>query len=176
MKTDEQTNFYHPDTNEDITKRSANSKPVSWTAVEYMEHQHGIGWYLSLVGTTVGLAAVIYLFTKDYFATGTIVVLGLIVAVYVHRKPQQLSYELSSAGLKAGAKTYSFNLFKSFSILQQGQQLSLSFTPVKRFMPPVSAFFDAKDQEKITNIVGEYLPYEERKTAAVDRLSNRLRL
>jgi hypothetical protein len=40
----------------------------------------------------------------------------------------------------------------------------------------VSAYFEPKDEQKITALIGEHLPYEERKPGAVDRLSFRLRL
>jgi hypothetical protein len=42
-------------------------------------------------------------------------------------------------------------------------------------MPPISAYFAPKDEERITKILGNYLPYEERKLDNVERLSRRLR-
>ena len=176
MNPEQDTNLYKPDAAADTGRQSRRSKTISWTASEYIEHQRGAGWYLSLVVITAAVAVVLYLLTKDYFATGVIVALGIIVGASVGRKPQQLSFELSSSGLKAGEKIYSYNLFKSFSILHEGAQTSLIFIPVKRFMPPVSAYFESKDEDKITSLVGERLPYEERSPSAIDRLSFRLRL
>ncbi|HXY18028.1 MAG TPA: hypothetical protein VEH48_01240 [Candidatus Nitrosopolaris sp.] len=178
MKPEQETNLYRPDDTAatDSGQKSRKTKAISWTASEYIEHQHGAGWYLSLVVLTAALAAILYLLTKDYFAAGVIVVLGIIVGVSAGRKPRQMSFELSSSGLKAGEKSYSYNLFKSFSVLHEGAQTSLNFIPVKRFMPPVSAYFEPKDEDKITSLVGEHLPYEERRPSAIDRLSFRLRL
>jgi hypothetical protein len=60
--------------------------------------------------------------------------------------------------------------------MQEGPLTSANLFPLKRFMPPVTAYFDPKDEEKITNVLGNYLPYEDRKMDGIDRLSRRLRL
>lgn len=149
---------------------------VSWTASEYIDHTHGMSWYMTLIAGTVGIAAIIYLLTKDYFATGVTVVVGIIVAVFASRKPRQITYEISSSGLKIGEKSYAFNQFKSFTIMHEGSLASVNLMPLKRFMPPISAYFEPKDEQHITNALGAYLPYEERKMDGIDRLTRRLRL
>jgi len=148
---------------------------VTWTASEYIHHDRGAGWYLVLLIGTVGLAAVVYFLTKDYFATGTIIVLGIIVAIFAGRKPNQLTYELTSSSIKVGQKTYTYNLFKSFAIIREGTLNSISLIPIKRFMPPVTAYFADADEERITKELGSHLPYEERKADSIDKLSRRLR-
>jgi hypothetical protein len=179
MNPEENTNFYNPDDDDDAGPAAAGADKdttVTWTASEYIEHQRGVSWYTLLALATLGLAAAVYFLTKDYFATGTIVALGVIVGAFVGRKPRQVQFELSESGLRIGEKSYSYNLFKSFAVVREGNLISLNLTPIKRFMPPVSAYFDPKDEQKITNIIGEHLPYEERKPGAIDRLSLRLKL
>ena len=106
----------------------------------------------------------------------TILVLGAIVAVFAKHNPSQVEYELSDSGLRIGDKAYSYGSFKSFSIIQDGAFKSIDLTPLKRFKPPISVYFDPKDQDKISAIIGAHLPYEERQLDTVDRLSRRLRL
>lgn len=149
---------------------------VSWTASEYIDHTHGASWYAVLLLATVGIAATIYFLTKDYFASGVTVVVGAIVGVFASRKPRQITYEISSSGIKVGEKMYSFSQFKSFTVLREGILTSVNLMPLKKFMPPISAYFEPKDEERITNALGNYLPYEERKMDSVDRLTRRLRL
>jgi hypothetical protein len=188
MKPDE-TDFYNPsdkategdhdpdqsdDANSSPEPRS--SRSVSWTASEYIEHHHGAGWYLVLLWGTAASAVLVYFVTKEYFAAGTIAAVGLIVGVFAARKPQQIKYELSSSGLRVGDKLYNYNLFKSFSILREGGFSSLNLQPLKRFMPPVTAHFEAKDQDKIVNAISDFLPYEEHKIDQIDKLSRKLRL
>jgi hypothetical protein len=148
---------------------------ITWAATEYTHHDRGASWYALLFLGTVGLAAAVYFLTKDYFATGSIVVLGIIVGAFAVRKPGQITYELSDSGLRVGQKLYSFNQFKSFSITHDGVANSVSLLPLKKFMPPVDAYFGPGDEEKITDLLGKHLPYEQRKAPGIDRLSRKLK-
>ncbi len=148
----------------------------TWTASEYIDHNRGGGWYLLLVLGTAALAAGTYFLTKEYFAAGTIVAVGIIVAIYARQKPKQVTYELSSSGLRIGEKLYSYSLFKSFSLMNDGGLNSIQLTPLKKLMPPISAYYQAADEEKISDILGQHLPIEEAKPSGIDRLSRRLRL
>jgi hypothetical protein len=147
----------------------------SWTAAEYIEHERGASWYFFLILATAAIAAAIYLMTKDFFAVGATVVVGIVLAVFAGRKPKQVRYELSQTGLKIGEKTYNYNLFKSFSVMREGSNSSINLMPLKRLMPPIAAYFAPQDEQRIVNVIGEYLPFEERKLDATDRLAHRLR-
>lgn len=148
----------------------------TWTASEYIEHHRGGSWYLLLALATAVLAAGIYFLTKEYFTAAIILVVGLIVGIYARQKPKQVTYELTSTGLRIGEKLYTYGLFKSFSTINEDGVNSVLLTPLKKFMPPVSAYYSAADEEKITDILGEHLPYEDAKPDNISRLSRRLRL
>lgn len=150
--------------------------PVSWSASEYIDHTHGIGWYAVLAVGTIGLGVGIYFLTKDYFAAGVIAILGVIVGVFAARKPKEITYDISSSGIKVGEKSYNYSQFKSFSLIREGSLSSINLLPLKKFMPPISAYFPPNDEQRIVNSLGNYLPYEERKMDGVDRLTRRLRL
>jgi hypothetical protein len=107
---------------------------------------------------------------------GVIVVLGVIVAMYAKQKPRQITYELSSSGLRIGQKQFAYNQFKSFSLMNDGGLNSVLLTPLKKLMPPISAYYKPEDEEKITDILGQHLPLEEAKPHSIDRLSHRLKL
>ena len=162
------------------TSRSSAKPPTndsfSWTASEYIDHNRSAGWYLLLFVGTAALAVGIYFLTKEYFTVGIIVVLGVIVALYARQKPRQMTYELSSDGLRVGEKLYSYSLFKSFSFINDGMLNSVQLTPLRKLMPPISAYYQAADEEKITDILGQHLPIEEAKPHAIDRISRHLRL
>lgn len=149
--------------------------PTTWKAAEYIEHERAPGWYTMLAIGTVVLSAATYLITKDYFATGIILVLGFIVGFAARHKPRQLEYEVSDQGLRIGTKTYPYTQFKSFSVIQEGSLTSINMVPVKRLMPMVTAYFDSKDQDRIVSTIGNYLPFEERQMDGIDRLTHRLR-
>lgn len=179
--------FYKPEgtaTVAEVPKPQAASPPpakpptdnaFSWTASEFIDHNKGSSWYLMLFAITAGLATGAYFLTKEYFTVGIIVVLGIIVALYARQKPKQVTYELSNSGLRIGEKLYPYNLFKSFSLVNDGALNSIQFTPLKKLMPPISAFYQAADEEKITDILSQHLPFEESKPDSISRLSRRLR-
>ncbi len=181
-KPDGQTVSQQPDfsdtgrTQDNSSTGSADSKTMTWTASEYIDHTRGAGWYLALVGGTVILAAVIYLVTKEYFAVGVILTLGIVVGIFSTQKPKQLTYELSESGLKAGEKDYPLSLFKSFALINEGALSSISLIPNRRFMPPFSVYFEPSDETKITDILGAHLPLEEGGLDTIERLARRLRL
>lgn len=147
----------------------------SWTGVEYIEHQRNSGWYTILALLTAALAAIIYLLTKDYFALGATVAAGIILGVYAGRKPREVTYELTNRGLNIGQKSYPYSLFRSFSVFHEDGLSSLNLLPIKRLMPPVAAYFSPENEQKIIDIIGDHVPYEEHQLDAIDRLTRRFR-
>jgi hypothetical protein len=178
-KPDDSGNQANPvpsDGSPDVSRRSRAAKSVSWEAAEFIEHPHPATWYLSLIAIIAVLAALVYLAFKDYIATVIILIVGVIVGVFAHQKPGRAMYEITDSGLSINGKTYNFSDYKSFAVIDEGTMSSLNLFPLKRLMPPLSAYFDSKDEDKITNVLGNYLPYEERKLDNIERLSRRLRL
>jgi hypothetical protein len=155
----------------DSPKPKKSDKSLAWEAPEFVEHHHGSNWYMAI---TFLLAAVAWL--QDKVASIIIIVLGFIVWLYARQKPAQASYEISDDGLKVNDKTYKYRDFKSFAIIREGQLSSVNLFPLKRFMPPVSAYFEPDNEKKITESLGNYLPYEDRQLDGIDRLTRRLRL
>src|SRR3989338_4265600 len=156
------------------SKRSAPNS-IEWTASEYIEHARGSSWYIVLTIGTVGLAALVYILTKDFFAGAITLILGIIIGIFTMHKPKEMTYRLSSDGFTAGDKQYTFSQFKSFAVIREAGLYSLNLVPIKKFMPIISAYFAAKDEEKIVNLLGQYLAYEERGLDTIERLTRRLR-
>ncbi len=146
----------------------------SWTAAEFIEHPRTSSWYVMLFLATVLLAAAMYFVTKDYFATGVSVVVGIVIGVFAGHKPRQLQYTITETGMQIGQKDYDYSLFKSFSLMHEGSTSSINFLPLKRFMPPVTAYLTPEIEERAVDLLGDYLPYEERQLDSVDRLAHRL--
>jgi cbb3-type cytochrome oxidase subunit 3 len=150
---------------------------VAWQAPEFIEHDHGAGWFLLLIFTTLIFAGITYWISHgSIFGTGIMIVLGGILWAYARQKPGQAQYEISASGISVNNKVYKYSDFKSFTIFREGPLSIVNLFPLKRFMPPVSAYFDPKDEKKIVDVLGNYLPYEDRQLDSIDRLSRRLRL
>jgi hypothetical protein len=151
-------------------------KTVTWEAVEYIDHDHGASWYLALIVVIAALAALAYFLAKDILGVFIIVIVGFVVAIMAGQKPKQAQYEVNESGLSVNGKLYPYSSYKSFAVINEGDLSSVNLFPLKRFLPPLSAYFDPKDEKKITNAVGNYLPYEDRKLDSIDRIARRIRL
>lgn len=149
---------------------------ISWTASEYIAHQKSTSWYLALAGATVLFAVLVYFITGGDILSVTVVVLAAIVlGIYAAKKPKEQQYAISAAGVMVGEKTYSFSLLKTFSIADEGAFSSITFWPMKRFMPALSIYYDPQDEEKIVEVLSNYLPMDTQKTDTVDKFMRKIR-
>lgn len=148
---------------------------VMWSASEYITHPKNSGWYAMLAGVTVLVSIAVYLLTTDMFSTAIIVVLGVIVGVFAARQPSVLDYRLDSAGIHIGQRSYLYSAFKSFSLVSDGPFGHISLSPLRRFMPPLAIHYAPEDEDKIIDMLADYLPYEEPKRDIVEGISRRVR-
>jgi hypothetical protein len=165
-----------PDDRSSPQSKAATIKSIEWEGPEFIEHPHGFSWYMALAACTAVLTALVYLIAHDIIAAIIIVVVGFIVGVFASQKPGQAKYEINDQGLTINGKTYNYGDYKSFAVIDEGSLSSINLFPLKRLLPPLSAYFDHKDRKKITDAIGNYLPYDERKLDTMERLTRRLRL
>jgi hypothetical protein len=153
----------------------AHVEPVSWSASEFVDNEKTAGWFFSLAGLSVLVVAVIYFLTRDLVTVVVVALAAILFAVTAKRKPRILDYVLDDRGIRIGTKGFTYETFKSFSILEEGAFNSVQLMPLKRFMPPISLYFPPETEEKIITTLGNYLPHEERTHDAVERLMRRVR-
>ncbi len=166
---------YSAENTQDQTGEQAVHGTVSWTASEYIAHEKGGSWYILLAFAVIVGAALVYIITKEMISAVVIVIMGVAFGGFAVRKPQELNYVLDANGLTVGNKLYEYGQFKSFTVVEEGAIDSIMLMPLQRFMPPLSVYFDPADEEKITNALSAYLPYEDRKQDPVDRLMRKVR-
>jgi hypothetical protein len=154
----------------------AESNSVTWTASEFVAHHKSITWYLLLALGAIVLAAVVWLLTKDTFATAVVIIGALLLGVYATHKPRQLSYALDDQGLTIGGRYHPFAEFRSFTIVPEGAFLSIELSPLKRFATFTTIYFDPADEDRITELLSAHLPFEERISDPIDQLVRRIRL
>lgn len=151
------------------------SPEVAWTASEFVAHNKGMEWFGMLALVTVVLVGLVYLLTKDITSVIIIVLVAIIFGIAAVRKPRVLTYTINSNGLTIGQKYYAYAEFKSFSVMQEGAFSSITFLPLKRFMPPISIYYEPKDEDRIIEVLAQFLPMENRQHDIMDRFVNRIR-
>lgn len=151
------------------------TEPVQWQAQEYYNHENGRIWY---VGFAVVVLAVMA--TAVYLQAWTFAVLVPIMAaallVYVKRPAQQFSYVLSTKGLYINDVLHPFAEFKSFGVIHDGHEFSITLTPVRRFRPNLTVYFPEEVGEKIVDLLGVRLPMRTIKRDVLDKLVSFLRI
>jgi hypothetical protein len=150
------------------------AQAITWTASEFIAHAKSPGWYLALFLAAIAAAALIFLVTRDPISSGVIIVAALLLAIYGGHKPRELEYRLDTSGLSIGQKHFGYHQFRSFSVLPEGAFSSIVFMPLKRFAVQTTIYYTPEDEDKIVNLIGNYLPLEERGHDAVDRLMHRI--
>lgn len=152
-----------------------NSQGVSWTASEFIAHHKPPEWYMGLGIIGFIIAAVAYFVSRDIITVATIVIVAIIFAVAASRQPRQMRYAINDHGVSIGNHFYPYGNFRSFSVASEGPFRSIVLMPLKRFMPPITLYFDPADEDRIGDILVEYLPMHEHKEAATDKLMRRIR-
>lgn len=147
---------------------------VSWTASEFVEHQKPQGWYVLLGLGAVVISAVLYFISKDVITVVVVALATVMFGVVGARKPRSLSYAIGPTGVKIGEKSFPYETFKSFSVIEEGAIDSIQLAPLKRFVPPISLYFPPDQEEEIVETLAAYLPHEDRNHDAVDRLMKRV--
>ncbi len=157
-------------------RKAHSSEPVTWTASEFVAHQKSPSWYGALGVGTVILAGLVFLVTRgDFISTGVVVFAAVIFGIFAARQPRTLEYRLDDGGLSIGGKFYAYDVFKSFSVVDEGAFSGILLFPLKRFMPLLTILYAPEDEHKIVDLLADRLPMENRSYDAVDRLMHRIR-
>jgi hypothetical protein len=148
---------------------------ITWEASEFVANHKTAGWYLLLAGAAALASAVVFLLTHDKISSGMIVIVAVALGIFAARKPRVLQYKLDESGLSIGAKFYSYANFKSFAVVDEDALSAIWLIPLQRFMPVITMYYDPKDEDKITGLLSQFLPFEPRSHDMVERFMRKIR-
>jgi len=166
---------FKPDEQSQTSPSLASNESVNWTASEFVAHHKGAMWFIGLAFIAAALAVGIFLLTKDEVSTGVVVIAAIAFGALAARQPRELKYMLDNSGVRIGEKFYPYELFKSFSVLEEGAISSIWLMPLKRFMLGLTIYYPPDEEEKIMNVLAAHLPFEDRKIDPVDNLMRKIR-
>lgn len=148
---------------------------LSWSASEYVAHEKSAGWYGIFFAGSLGIVFLVYLVTRDVLASIVVLLSCSAISVYAARKPGTNNYVLDENGIKVQDKFYPYGVFRSFSLVEEGAINSIWLKPLKRLSPIVVMYFSPEDEQKIIDVLANFLPHEERELDAIDKFSKRMR-
>ena len=147
---------------------------ITWSASEFVDHAKSFDWYLGLGVAAIVSAGALYIFFKDIITSVTPLVAALALGFYARRQPRQLQYRLDSEGITIADKYLPYGMFRSFAIMEEDAFVSIAFLPLKRFGLLTTVYLDPQDEDRIIDLLSDYLPFEPREHDAVDRLMKRM--
>ena len=150
-------------------------EPIQWSTAEFIEHEKSSSWYVAFAGGTLLIAGLVFLVTREYFATIIIIFVAGTAAYFASRPAQTRNYEINEDGIKIDKRQFAYEDFKSFSVVEEGPKDSIWLKPMKRFMPFTIIYFEPKDEEHIIMALSAFLPHEERELDKLDQLTRKLR-
>ncbi len=162
MLMDEQNHFISDD---DLTKTDSqplglSQDSITWSASEFVDNSKNVSWYALFLVSILAISALIYFFTRNIFSSIVIFILGIVMSYVASRKPKVMSYSLDSKGIVINGIVHLFSEFKSFNLVSEDGEDHISLISVKRFAPNKVIYFEPRDKNRITSLLGEFLPLE----------------
>ena len=148
---------------------------LTWEASEYVMHHKPSSWYVLFGLGVLALSAILFFLTKDIFSVVVVVLMSIAMLIYAVRQPHTLQYSISDSSIIVGHKEFTYNEFKSFSIMHDGSFYNVTLTPTKRLAAPLSIYFDEQDAEQIMELLSRHLPHVEKELDPIDKISRYLR-
>lgn len=148
---------------------------LTWEASEYVMHHKSPLWFMGLGAITVALIALLWVTLQDILAIAVLILTAVSLIVYAVRRPHTLQYSISDDDIIVGHREYSYDSFRSFSIIRDGGLYSVTLMPTKRFAPAVSMYFPDEHADTIMELLSRHLPHEERELDLIDRITRSLR-
>ena len=78
-------------------------------------------------------------------------------------------------GLRLRGNFYDYGQFRSFAVVPEGTFQSITLMPLKRFMPMLTVYYSPEDEQKITDLLANQLPLENRGRDTLDRFLHHIR-
>lgn len=148
---------------------------ISWTGSEFIAQQKSSNWYLGLIAALTLACGVIYLISRDLISIVFVAIMGVLFAVIASKQPRQLQYIIDDQGITVGKHHYTFDEFKTFSIMRDGGIGYISLLPLQRIRPELTIYYAPDDEQKIFDVLASYLPHEDRHERMVDKFARTIR-
>lgn len=148
---------------------------ATWTASEFVEHEKAGSWYAILAVGAIFLSVIMYVITRQILSVIVVVVMTILFGVYASAKPRTLTYSLMPSGLQIGEKRYPFTTIKSFSIIDEEGLPYIQILFQKRLSIPAVVYAAPDQVNQIADILGQFVPYDQKKRDLADKISSRIR-
>jgi len=163
------------DQSEEQGADTSNDILAKWSASEFVSHDKTTKWYVVLGLSAVVLSAIIFVLTRQILSVVVVAVMTLLFAVYASAKPRTLDYSVSNNGVQIGEKYYPFSTIKSYSVIEEEGIPYLQLLLQKRLSVPIVVYAAPDQIDQLAEIIGNFVPYDQKKRDIADKISSRIR-
>jgi len=124
---------------------------LEWSALEYEEKTRSTDWFwaLGVIVIAISITAIIY---NNYFFAMLVILSGILLGFFAIKKPEMVSYELNTKGLKIKTRIFPYDTIKSFFV-QTTPKSILFIKSARMFMPILSIPIQNDLAEEIKSIM-----------------------
>ncbi len=149
---------------------------LSWKAKEFQHVEKKYLWYLGLIVVFGGLIfATLRTEPRQYIAAILFALIGVTVAQYASRKPEEKLYRISSKFLGIDNKIYALSEFTSYYESDDYGNAMLDFVPKNKLSPVVAIPLNDVDKTEIEALLDGIIVKTEPRIELVDKITRFIR-
>jgi len=145
----------------DTQQSEQSSESLTWDAYEYLHTDKDHDWYWALGLIAVAGAVASLLFSNVLFAV-LILLAAFVLAIFASRKPDLVTFSLSSRGVRVNETLYPYQTLASFGIDESHPTApKLILVSRKKFAPTMTLPIEDVRVEDVHTFIAKYLPEED---------------
>ncbi len=137
-----------------------NQPLFEWEAPEFKHYEKSLSWYLLLGAAVLGLA-VYQILTADYFGATTMVILGILIALFAQKKPNTVYIALDNQGITLDEMKIPYKSFQEFWIVETAEHRTLNLQASTYIKQTIIVELLEQDTAKIRKLLAKHLPEAE---------------
>lgn len=142
---------------------------ISWTTVEYIHREKTTDWYWIVGIITVSIALISIILNNIIFAI-LILVSSFTLSLFASKKPETVSVEINHSGVTFGKTHYPYKHLDSFWVETREIQPKIILKSKKVFMHFIVIFIEDIEEERVREVLSQYLPEEEHHEPFLEKL------
>lgn len=133
---------------------------VTWSAPEFSQKPRTRFWYI-MTGIITTLSALDVYLWLDHLTFSTVIILsGTLLIFLADKKPRMIEYTLEWRGITIDGKTYHFNEFQSFWIIEKENMVLLYLMPTRSIATETLIPLENVDINDVHAFLFAHLPEE----------------
>lgn len=143
-----------------------------WQAPEFRHYPKNPAWYITFAVIAILLVGYQVL-QKDFFGAISLAVIGVIVTIFAHHKPQEITIEISDLGIHINGDLIPYNRIRKFWIINDGTHKTLNFETTAYINHILTLELEDLDSDELHEFLSEILPeHEDPNPTTSQRLSH----